>query len=138
MLLHVLIVVFVLVCVFLTLFILVQSDKGGGISGAVGGGISNANSAIGAQNTENILTRGTTTLAVLYFSLAVIIFLLASGRFTKKSDASIMGAKTEITNDAAGTEVAPNSGVPVNNPVNAVQPTTGGAPVNEPSKTEGE
>ncbi|ERP31639.1 preprotein translocase subunit SecG [Chitinivibrio alkaliphilus] len=73
-----LLVLFVLVCLLLGLFILVQSDTGGGISGAIGGGLSSANSAIGAQNTENILTRGTTLLAVLYFGLALGLFVMAS------------------------------------------------------------
>jgi preprotein translocase subunit SecG len=73
-----LLVVFVIVCLLLGLFILVQSDTGGGISGAVGGGLSGANSAIGAQNTENILTRGTAVLAVVYFVLALSLFVMSA------------------------------------------------------------
>lgn len=146
MLFHVLIVVFILVCVLLTLFILVQSDKGGGISGAVGGGISNANSAIGAQNTENILTRGTTTLAVIYFSLAIVLFLLAAGKFDKKDNSIMGGDRTEITSGEENTgnagEVAPVDVKPVDpavtttpevkvQPITDVKPETG-------ASTEGE
>ena len=56
MLFGILSVIFALVCLILGLLVLLQSDKGGGISGAIGGGVSSANSVIGAQNTENILT----------------------------------------------------------------------------------
>ncbi|MGM0442580.1 MAG: preprotein translocase subunit SecG [Fibrobacterota bacterium] len=79
-----LIVVFVIVCLLLGLFVLVQSDTGGGISGAVGGGLSGANSAIGAQNTENILTKGTTFLAIIYFMLALTLFVMSSSSSTSK------------------------------------------------------
>ena len=75
MLLGILVVVFVFVCVILTLLVLVQSDKGGGISGAIGGGLSNANSVMGAQNTENILSRGTVLFAALYVILTIVISL---------------------------------------------------------------
>ncbi len=68
-------VIFVFVCIVLVLLILVQSDKGGGISGAVGGGLSGANSVMGAQNTENILTRGTVFFAALYVILTIVISL---------------------------------------------------------------
>ncbi len=75
MLLGILVVIFVFVCVVLTLLVLVQSDKGGGISGAIGGGLANANSVMGAQNTENILSRGTVVFAVLYIVLTIVISL---------------------------------------------------------------
>jgi preprotein translocase subunit SecG len=68
-------ILFVITCIILVLLILVQSDKGGGLSSAVGGGMSGANSVMGAQNTENILTRGTVLFAVLYIALTIVISL---------------------------------------------------------------
>ncbi len=68
-------ILFVIACIILVLLILVQSDKGGGLSSAVGGGMSSANSVMGAQNTENLLTRGTVFFAVLYIALTIIISL---------------------------------------------------------------
>jgi preprotein translocase subunit SecG len=68
-------VAFVLVSIVLVILILVQNDKGGGLSGSIGGGLSNANSVMGAQNTENILNKGTVIFAILYFLLTIGISL---------------------------------------------------------------
>ena len=59
-------VIFVIICVFLCLLILIQSDKGGGISGALGGGFSSATNLLGSQDTANILTRATAISAGIY------------------------------------------------------------------------
>jgi preprotein translocase subunit SecG len=72
------IVVFVLVCVLLILLVIIQSDKGGGISGAIGGGLSGANQFLGTQDTANILTRATTGFAIAYMVLCIILSLFLS------------------------------------------------------------
>jgi len=76
MLLGTLSVIFVLVSIILVLLILVQNDKGGGISSSFGGGMAGANSVMGAQNTENILTKSTIVFAVVYFVLTIFISLV--------------------------------------------------------------
>jgi preprotein translocase subunit SecG len=84
MLFGILVFLFLLVCVILVFLILIQDDKGGGISGAIGGGVSaTANSLLGSQNAENILTRGTKIFAAVFFVLTVIITLyVARGNLT--------------------------------------------------------
>jgi len=81
---------FLIVCVVLVFLVMVQDDKGGGISGAIGGGISStANSVLGSQNAENILTRGTKIFAGLFFVLAIVITLwVAKGANNTKSSIS--------------------------------------------------
>ena len=76
---------FVAVSIILVVLILVQNDKGGGLSATMGGGLSNANSVMGAQNTENILNKGTIIFAVLDFVLTIVISLGIS-RFESKKD----------------------------------------------------
>lgn len=71
MLFGLLVVLFVIVCIFLCLLILIQSDKGGGISGAIGGGLGGASSLLGTQDTANILTRGTTIFSIAFFVLCI-------------------------------------------------------------------
>jgi preprotein translocase subunit SecG len=78
MLFGIAVVIFVIVCVFLCLLVLIQSDKGGGISGAIGGGLSGASSLLGTQDTANILTRGTTIFAISYMVLCIILSLFLS------------------------------------------------------------
>ncbi|MBD3314813.1 MAG: preprotein translocase subunit SecG [Chitinivibrionales bacterium] len=79
MLFGIALVFFVIVCIALVLLVIIQSDKGGGISGAIGGGLSGANSFLGTQDTANILTRGTTMFAVLYMVLCIVLSLGLSG-----------------------------------------------------------
>lgn len=73
-----LVVIFVIVCILLSLLILIQSDKGGGISGAIGGGLGGASNLLGTQDTANILTRGTTIFAAVFFLLCIIMSFVLS------------------------------------------------------------
>lgn len=76
------IIIFLIVCILLILLVLIQSDKGGGISGAIGGGLSGASSLLGTQDTANILTRGTAIFAVSYMVLCIVLSLFLSRTIT--------------------------------------------------------
>ncbi|MFP4418139.1 MAG: preprotein translocase subunit SecG [Chitinispirillaceae bacterium] len=78
MLFGILIVLYVFVCLILIFLVIIQSDKGGGISGAIGGGMSGANQFLGTQDTANILTRSTTGFAIGYMMLCVVLSLFLS------------------------------------------------------------
>lgn len=71
MLFGIFVFLFIIVCIFLCLLILIQSDKGGGISGAIGGGLGGANNLLGTQDTANILTRGTAIFAGAFLILCI-------------------------------------------------------------------
>ncbi len=105
------IVVFVIVCLGLILLVLVQSDKGGGISGAVGGGIAGANSELGAQETANILTKSTTVCAVAYLVLCIVLSLVLTRLVAEPVDKSLLKNRAEkmgnYTAPATGTNVLP-------------------------------
>jgi preprotein translocase subunit SecG len=70
MLFAILVFLFIIVCIFLVFLILIQSDKGGGISGAIGGSLGGAGNLLGTQDTANILTRGTPFLVESFFYYA--------------------------------------------------------------------
>jgi len=74
----ILLVLFLLVCVFICLLILIQSDKGGGISGAIGG-LSGANNFLGTQDTANVLTKGTYIFGTVFLVLCVLMTLFEPG-----------------------------------------------------------
>ena len=78
MLFGILLFIFILVCVFLCLLILIQSDKGGGLSGAIGGFGGGASNFLGTQDTANILTRGTAIFSAAFMVLCVVMSLLVS------------------------------------------------------------
>ncbi len=84
MLFAILLVLFLIVCVFICLLILVQSDKGGGISGAIGG-LSGANNFLGTQDTANVLTKGTYIFGAVFLVLCVLMTLFEPGGGTVKS-----------------------------------------------------
>jgi preprotein translocase subunit SecG len=70
--------IFVVVCILLCLLVLIQSDKGGGISGAIGGGLAGASNMFGTQDTANILTKLTTGFAIAFGGLCIIMSLFLS------------------------------------------------------------
>lgn len=127
MLFGALVVLFVIVCILLCLVVLIQSDKGGGISGALGGGLSSASALLGTQDTANILTRATTILATAYMVLCIVISLFVAGSVTRagagksilkeraekyEAPASILqGGGIQLEEGAEATEGATGSGL---------------------------
>lgn len=68
-----LIVFLVLVCVLLISVILVQSSKGGGLSGTFGG--SNVTTMFGARRTSDFLQKATIVMAVIFMLTALLMNL---------------------------------------------------------------
>lgn len=93
-----LVVVFILVCLLLGFFILIQSDKGGGISGAIGGGLGGAQSLLGTQDTANFLTRATVGLGGAFLVLCIVMSVIIS-RQTVTVDKSILQKRAEKQQD---------------------------------------
>lgn len=74
MLFGILVFLFVLVCILLVFLILIQSDKGGGLSSAFGGGsLNSASNLLGTQDTANILTRGTAIFGGAFLLLCIVM-----------------------------------------------------------------
>jgi preprotein translocase subunit SecG len=74
MLFYLVVTLYVLVCGFLIITILLQQGKGGDIASAFGGGSSQA--VFGARSGATLLTRATTVLAALFIvgALALTIY----------------------------------------------------------------
>jgi preprotein translocase subunit SecG len=89
MIFGILLFVFVVVCIFMCLLILIQSDKGGGISGAIGGGFSSASNLLGTQDTANILTKATTICAGLFLGLCLIFSIFLSHPNAKQAKSAL-------------------------------------------------
>jgi preprotein translocase subunit SecG len=125
-----LLIVFVLVCVILCFLVLIQSDKGGGISGTIGGGLGGASSLLGTQDTANILTKGTMIFGTVFFVLCILMSFVMSRRAVP-TEKSMLQKRAEQQQDyspasvldkqgglpirqggAAGTEAAPVAGLP--------------------------
>ena len=81
-LVSILILVYVLVCGFLILVVLLQSGKGGGLSGLLsgGGGLSDT---FGASGAEKTLSRWTTYCAIAFLVISLSLTLLGARHFQK-------------------------------------------------------
>ena len=72
---NLLLVIFVIVCLLMTLLILMQRPKQEGLGAAFGGGVTDQ--VFGARTT-NVLQRGTVYLGTLFFLLALVLAILIS------------------------------------------------------------
>ncbi len=124
------IVIYVFVCIILIFLVLIQSDKGGGISGAIGGGLSGANALLGTQDTANILTKGTTWFAGTYMALCIVISVFLSHGVSNTAEKSLLKKRAESQEQSFS-------------PASALQGQTGVVPANvfegqgQPASTEG-
>jgi preprotein translocase subunit SecG len=112
MILGIIVVLYVIVCIFLVLLVLIQSDKGGGISGAIGGGLSGANALLGTQDTANILTRATTIFASSFMVLCIIIFLMVA-HTGKRQEKSVLKERAEKQQNYNPSSVLQGQGLPL-------------------------
>ncbi len=133
MLFGILVVLFVIVCIILCLLILIQSDKGGGLSGAVGGGLGGASNLLGTQDTANILTRGTAIFGVAF----LILCILLSFTFNRKNvvgQKSILQQRAEKQATYSPSSILDNGGLPLQGTPDAA----GGAATATPVTPEGQ
>lgn len=79
----VLVILAIVVCVLLTLIILIQNPKGGGLSS----GFSGSNNIMGVQRTGDFLEKGTWALAVSLMVIALLInVVIPSGSDAKQNN----------------------------------------------------
>jgi protein translocase SecG subunit len=129
-------IIFVVVAILMTFFILLQEGKGGGLAGLGG------TRAAGVEGVTNPIRRATAVLAGLFFLLAILIGWLSRSPGGQSSEGifdSEKGAKSEV-----GTKIEIPPGmtlepkpVPVEKPESKAEQKPGGAAPNK-AKTEGE
>src|SRR5438093_7435457 len=76
---------FVLICGFMILLVLIQKGRGGGLSSAFGG--ASGNTAFGSK-TGDVLTWATSIIFGIFLILAVSLNLLANARYNKAPPAA--------------------------------------------------
>ena len=76
----ILVIIYILVCLFLVMVVLLQQGKGADLAGAFGGGGSQA--SFGPRSTTNIMHRMTTLSFVLFVVLSMTLAIL-SGKARK-------------------------------------------------------
>ena len=76
----ILIVFHILVSILLVVVVLLQSGRGGGLAGSMGGGVSTA--MFGGQGADKLMTRLTTGLAAAFMVLAILISIAGNPKGT--------------------------------------------------------
>lgn len=114
-------ILIIITCVLLTLIVMIQNSKGGGLAAD----FSSSGQAMGVRKTNDILEKGTWTLAgvLLFLSLASNIFI-DRGEVVQQSDTEL---QEQLENNIGG---APAGGLPTGG---TQQPPAGGeAPAQNP------
>jgi preprotein translocase subunit SecG len=124
-------VVYTVICVFLIMVVLMQSGKGGGLSGMLGGA-NPLTDALGSSGAEKTLSKWTTICAVCFFVLALLLTVLA-GKLLKPSRLS-----DQLKSSAPPIQApaAPSSQIPVGNTPESPAPATSENAPEAPSDAE--
>ncbi len=128
-LLYIVISLLLLMCVFLTLLVLIQKGRGGGLASAFGG--AGGNTAFGSK-TGDVLTWATSIVFGVFLILAVVTNLLADSihQTRMKSPAGSPPAMPSSNNPLTGsTSSEPLSTIPLPSPTTAPS-----APSTQPAK----
>lgn len=92
---NLLLVVFVIVCLLMTLLILMQRPKQEGLGAAFGGGVTDQ--VFGARTT-NVLQKGTVYCGTLFFALALLLAILIGHQ---NKDSALLNEQKPGTEEAA-------------------------------------
>ena len=126
MLLIALKVIFVLVCLFLILVILLQSGKGGDVAAAFGG--SGSQTAFGPRGAQKPLEKATVVAAMIFMFLALIFELPGIGTRSVVDEGS-SPQPTPATKPAAAPTASPAA-----SPSAAASPAASASPTASPAK----
>jgi preprotein translocase subunit SecG len=94
-----LIVLYVLVCLFLILVVLLQQGKGADLAGAFGGG--GSQTSFGPRGTTNIMHRMTTVSFVLFVVLSMTLAILSGKRHGSIMESVTVATPTPVASQPA-------------------------------------
>ena len=109
-----LMVLFIIVCLFLILLVLIQKGRGGGLASAFGG--MGGNTAFGSK-TGDVLTWATSIVFGVFLLLAIILNLMANSRHNSSLRASGGVADTTPAPAPISGDSLPGAGAPSGQPV---------------------
>ncbi len=101
------IIVYLLICIALTIVILLQSSKGGGLAGAFGGG-GGMGAVFGGRGAATFLSRVTTGLAVAFLLVALTLSFFKQGALGE-SGGVVQKEREKRSSAASGLPLPKNS-----------------------------
>ena len=102
--------VHIILCVFLILVVLLQTGKRADLAGAFGGG--GSQTAFGARGAATVLSKATTTIAILFMLTSLGLALRSATEGTTSESALDAVPAVESAPAPADAEPGPDSGVP--------------------------
>jgi len=123
-------VIYIIICIALTIVILLQSSKGGGLAGAFGGG-GGMGAAFGGRGTATFLSRVTTGLAIAFLTIALFVSFLNRG--------AVGSGSSLVEQEQQKRSSLPGTGLPVLPPATSSQlvvPTTGDQTSTQPDSSK--
>jgi preprotein translocase subunit SecG len=124
---NLLLIVFVIVCLLMTLLILMQRPKQEGLGAAFGGGVTDQ---VFGASTTNVLQKGTVWLGSLFFVLSLLLAVLVGQQNKQKS---VKGENKPPAQEAKAEVELPAVQPESLREELAVEPTEGSAPVETPA-----
>ena len=94
-----LITLYILVCLFLILVVLLQQGKGADLAGAFGGG--GSQTSFGPRGTANIMHRMTTVSFVLFVVLSMTLAILSGKRHESVMESVTVATPTPVASQSA-------------------------------------
>jgi len=104
-----LVILYVLVCIFLILVVLLQQGKGADLAGAFGGG--GSQTSFGPRSASNIMHRMTTGSFVLFVILSLALAIL-SGKQRSSVMESVAATATPVAEESAEPSLIEEEAVP--------------------------
>ena len=119
-------ILIIVACVLLTLVVLIQNPKGGGIAS----NFSAPNQIMGARKSNDVVEKTTWILAVI-----LIVFSLASNFFRPMGESEATGAESRLKDNVENAEVPAQQAAPAAAPAQPADATTE-APAQEATPAE--
>ena len=115
-----LVILYVLVCLFLVMVVLLQQGKGADLAGAFGGG--GSQTSFGPRGTTNIMHRMTTGAFVLFVVLCLTLTILSGKRRTSVMEDVPVAAPVESSESTDASEPALGAAVDEGETAPATEP----------------
>ena len=116
MLFTIFMILFVIVSFLLVVVILLQSSKGDGLSGALGGGGMMAQNVVGVRQAANVLQKATIVLGLAFAVLAIVISMTIGGQNAEGTQSILQERAAETQNqsqlpvfESSGNETTPSA-----------------------------
>lgn len=115
-------IIHVIVCVLLVIIVLLQSGKGADLAGAFG--MMGSQSSFGPRGTASILSKMTTTFAIMFMLTSLTLWIIGANKASSKIDSIISSDDAKKVQKTNVPKTTPTVPAPVQTQPSVVPPAT--------------